>query len=123
LYLRLLFVLCFCSGGSQAADAALISNCSLVISLQRSAHDVFANEVEQLQDLLRNQHVRLLDLESWQREAPYVDLSGRERHQIRELYNVSVNTNQVLVINREQQLVQRLTGSVSLVDALMACPP
>jgi hypothetical protein len=123
LYLRLLFVLCFCSGGSKAADVALIGNCSLVISLQRSAHDVFANEVEQLQDLLRHQHVRLLDLESWQREAPYVDLSGRERHQIRELYNMSVNTNQVLVINREQQLVQRLTGSVSLVDALMACPP
>lgn len=123
MYLRLLFLLCFCSGGSKAQDLALIGNCSLVIALQRSAHDVFSNEVEQLRDLLRNQHVRLLDLESWQGEAPYVNLSGRERHQIRALYAVSENTNQVLVINREQQVVQRLTGSVSLVDALMACPP
>jgi hypothetical protein len=97
------------------------SSCTVIYSLKRSADQYFNNEVAILQNQLIRQNVQLIDLNQWRSAPPHLQISGRQRNQIRATYQLSNTANQAVVISPKGKVISRYTGSVTLVNALLDC--
>ncbi len=97
------------------------STCSVLFSLSRSANLYFNQEIEQLNSQIKRHNVRFVDLNNWQKEPPFIAVSGRERNQLRAKYQLEHSINQAVLINKQGQLISRYTGSVTVVNVLLDC--
>lgn len=90
-------------------------------SLKRSADKYFNDEIAQLSVQISRKNIRFIDLNNWGKVPPHVDVSGRFRHQLREQYSLEKGINQAVVVDSHGQLLNRYSGSVTLVNALIDC--
>ena len=104
------------------AAVELSPACTVIYSLQRSAQQYFIDETTSLSEQLIQQNIGLIDLNNWYERPPFVAISGRERSQLREQYQLPVNQNQAVVVDSNGREISRITGSVTLVDAILSCP-
>lgn len=97
------------------------AHCTIVYSLKRSADKYFNDEIVQLAKGINQKNIRFIDLNNWGKTFPHVEVSGRVRNQLRQQYGLNKRVNQAIVINKNGELIQRYTGSVTLVNALLDC--
>lgn len=97
-------------------------SCTIIYSLQRSAQQYFVDETSSLSAQLIEQDIKLIDLNNWYDHPPFLALSGRERSQLREQYQLPANLNQAVVVDANGRELRRISGSVTLVDAILFCP-
>jgi hypothetical protein len=97
------------------------ANCTIVYSLKRSADKYFNDEIAQLSVQINRKSIQFIDLNNWRKIPPHVEVSGRERHKIRQRYELPKGINQAIVLNQNGILISRYTGSVTLVNALLDC--
>lgn len=97
------------------------ANCTVIYSLKPDADRYFNQEIDQLQTLVLQRNIKFIDLNSWRNSSPHKEISGRQRNQIRNLFNLPKHTNQALIFNQKGQLIRRHSGSVTLVNALIDC--
>lgn len=100
------------------------ANCTVIFALHDNAHSYFVDEARQLHTALLRQDIALLDLNHWQADAqpPFISASGRQRHLLRQQYQIQDAANQAVVIDRNGQQISRHVGSVTLVSAILNCP-
>lgn len=97
------------------------ASCTIVYSLKRSADKYFNDEIVQLETQINKHNIQFIDLNHWGKTLPHVEVSGRFRNQLRQQYDLSRGVNQAIVVNKQGQIMNRYTGSVTLVNALMDC--
>jgi hypothetical protein len=97
------------------------ANCTIIYSLKPSADRYFNQEIEQLNGLIQKRKITFIDLNSWRNTIPHKEISGRQRNQIRKMFNLPKHTNQALVFNQKGQQINQHSGSVTLVNALLDC--
>jgi hypothetical protein len=97
------------------------TKCTIVYSLKRSADKYFSDEITQLSTQISKQNIHFIDLNNWGKTSPHIEVSGRVRNQLRQQFDLSKSVNQAVVVNGNGELVQRYTGSVTLVNALLDC--
>ncbi|MDU0353599.1 hypothetical protein RS130_06365 [Paraglaciecola aquimarina] len=97
------------------------ANCTVVYSLTRTADNFFVDEIAQLQSQIDQHNVVFIDLNNWRNAYPHIEITGRQRNQIRALFNLPKNLNQTVIFDKEGQLINRHIGSVTLVNALLDC--
>lgn len=96
-------------------------DCTVIYSLKRSADNYFNDEIAQLSQQINKKNVRFIDLNNWRKSPPHIEVSGRMRNQIRQQLNMPRNANQAVVLDNKGDVIQRYTGSVTLVNALIDC--
>ncbi|MCF2949043.1 hypothetical protein L0668_13055 [Paraglaciecola aquimarina] len=99
------------------------ANCTIIYSLKPAADLYLNKEIKTLDRLIQRRKVVFIDLNLWRDTAPHKEISGRQRHQIRSLFNLPKNSNQALIFNQKGQLIGRHSGSVTLVNMLIDCQP
>jgi len=97
------------------------ASCTIVYSLKRSANKYFNDEISQLKAQINKHNIHFIDLNSWNKMSPHVEVSGRLRNQIRQQYDLESNMNQAIVVNKQGHILSRYNGSVTLVNALIDC--
>jgi hypothetical protein len=97
------------------------ANCTVIYSLKPAADKYFNQEIKQLKGFVNKQDVVFIDLNSWRNTLPHKEISGRQRNQIRKIFNLPKHANQALIFNKEGRLLNRYSGSVTLVNALLDC--
>lgn len=97
------------------------ANCTIIYSLKPAADRYFNQEIEQLNRLIQKRKITFIDLNSWRNTPPHKEISGRQRNQIRKMFNLPKHSNQALVFNQKGQLINQHSGSISLVNALLDC--
>lgn len=97
------------------------ANCTIVYSLERSADKYFNNEITQLSVQIDKKNIHFIDLNSWSKTPPHLDVSGRLRNQLRQLYGLKKDINQAVLVNNQGEMLNRYNGSVTLVNALIDC--
>ncbi|MEP1447892.1 MAG: hypothetical protein ABJK37_17455 [Paraglaciecola sp.] len=105
-----------------AKDAVFAqAKCTIVYSLKRSADKYFNDEISQLDTQIKKQKIQFIDLNNWRKVAPHVEISGRFRNQLRHRYDLPKNMNQAIILDSKGQELIRYSGSVTLVNGLIAC--
>lgn len=97
------------------------ANCTIIYSLKRSADTYFNQEIQQLAAQIDKHDVRFIDLNHWRKDSPHIEVSGRVRNQIRQQFGLVSQANQAILLNNSGEVIQRYTGSVTLVNALLDC--
>ena len=97
------------------------ASCTIVYSLKRSADKYFNDEITQLNAQINNKNIHFIDLNSWRKSPPHIEISGRYRNQLRQKYGLIKGVNQAVVVNKQGQMIRRYSGSVTLVNALIDC--
>jgi len=97
------------------------ANCTIVYSLKRSADRYFNDEINQLSEQINRKNIHFIDLNNWRETSPHLDISGRLRQQLRQQYDLAKGVNQAIVLDSKGQILNRYTGSVTLVNALIDC--
>ena len=118
----IVFILLVMSIFQLQAAVEFRSGCTVIYSLQRSAQQYFVDETSSLHQQLIQQGVTLIDLNNWLEHPPFMAISGRERSQLREQYQLPASQNQAVVVDASGREITRISGSVTLVDALLSCP-
>lgn len=105
-----------------AQDAVFTqASCTVVYSLKRTANRYFNEEIAQLGMQIDRQNIHFIDLNNWGKASPHIEVSGRMRNQLRQQYDLKKSINQAIVVNSSGEVIQRYTGSVTLVSALLDC--
>tara|TARA_R110002167_G_scaffold346783_1_gene557527 strand:- start:428 stop:766 length:339 start_codon:yes stop_codon:yes gene_type:complete len=97
------------------------ANCTIVYSLERSADKYFNDEITQLSAPISRMNIHFIDLNNWGKASPHIEISGRLRNQLREQYNLDKSLNQAVLVDKHGQMLNRYSGSVTLVNALIDC--
>ncbi len=97
------------------------ANCTIIYSLEGWADKQFNDDMQQLKPQLHKQSVQFIDLNHWRQSAPHLKVSGRARNQLRQEYSLTRELNQTVIIGHQGRLIQRYSGSISLVNALFDC--
>ena len=97
------------------------AHCTIVYSLNRYQDKDFNDEINQLSAQINMKNIQLADLNNWRKSPPHVEISGRFRNQFRQHYAMQKGVSQVLVLNEKGKVLNRYSGSVTLVNALLDC--
>jgi hypothetical protein len=116
----LIVLLCSTITYAQEQKFAL-AKCTIVSSLGRSANQYFAEQVAQLDVHLVRKNIRIIDLNNWHDNPPYLRVSGRERAKLRTRLSLPSNVNQAILLDERNQVLKRFSGTVNLVDVILSC--
>lgn len=119
-----MFLLFFISHFSVAQDTKWTfsdAKCTIIYSLKHSANASFNAQANRLSHQLKRQNAQLINLNAWQPTPQHKTISGRDKNLIRQQLDLPIHANQVLIFDRKANLLNRRTGTVTLVDALMDC--
>lgn len=107
---------------SIAQDALFTqANCTIVYSLKHSADKYFNDEITQLSAQINRKNIYFIDLNHWGKSSPHLEISGRQRNQLRQQFDLAKNINQAVLVNNQGQVISRYSGSVTVVNALLDC--
>ncbi|MGJ8682778.1 hypothetical protein [Paraglaciecola sp.] len=98
------------------------ANCTIIYSLKSTENNYFNQEIDKLESTILTKKITFIDLNNWRSNKPHKEISGRQRNQIRQIFALPKNINQVLVFDNKGRLIRRHSGSVALVNTLFDCP-
>ncbi|MDN4500813.1 hypothetical protein QX776_00210 [Alteromonadaceae bacterium BrNp21-10] len=120
---RLLLLFCLLPSTLWADTTPFNTNvrCTVLYQLDPFLHQQFNQQLSQLRSTLVRQQIGFVDLTSWQQQAPHLQISGRQRHQLRQQYHIPRLGNNITVINRIGDLVTQSDVYWDVVDVIMKC--
>lgn len=97
------------------------SRCVILFSLSGLPDIQFQQQIENLNAQLIRKKIGLIDLHRWLQSPPFIQVSGRQKKQLRQHYEIDYDRSIALLLDSNKNEIFRKHDMVDLVDLIIGC--